>query len=360
MTILPQTPAFNPWQQALYSLSSGLMAAGAPGGFRNFGMGVGQGAGQFQDQQSRLLREQMLQKQFDREERDYEAKQAKTAAEQKRMDALRSSAGGLLQTYDDTDTSNDAFGALSPAQLSLARLQLESNPEGLLETLGGWTKASGPADAPTIKDFIDGDRIIQKQWNGTEWIPVGEGGRYAPKTQQEMSIDFNGDGKPDFVMGGGALKMTEDQSKAGVQLQLGLDADAYLDKNEAALTSLVGNIAGRGGTLGNYVKTDEYRQAEQQAAILAEGYFRSQTGAAAPESEIDRMVRQIVPVPGDDPGTIALKRQTRKTWINAMKLRAGPAGQVDVTPNAAAPTPAVPPVQTPNRVKVDAEGNVIP
>lgn len=184
MTMLPNAPkpmgGFNPWQQALYGLSSGLMAAGAPGGFQNFGMGVGQGVGQFQDQQSRLLREQILQKQMEREDRQYEAEQAKTAAEQKRIDALRSSAGGLLSTYDDQDPSNDALGSLTPAQLSLARLQLESNPEGLLTTLGDWTK---PKDADwQIKTIREGNQDVTYRINPLtgDREKLGEGLAFKP------------------------------------------------------------------------------------------------------------------------------------------------------------------------------------
>jgi hypothetical protein len=163
MTMLPRSPGFNPWQQALYGLSSGLMAAGSPGGFRNFGAGVGQGVGQFQDNQARLVREQILQQQFDMQKSDHEARQAEKDAAQKRQEALRSSAGGLLQTYDDDDPSNDALGALSPAQLSLARLQLENNPEGLLTTLGDWTK---PKDADwQIKTIREGNQDVTYRIN---------------------------------------------------------------------------------------------------------------------------------------------------------------------------------------------------
>lgn len=41
---------------------------------------------------------------------------------------------------------------------------------------------SGPGDAPTIKDFYEGGRVIQKQWNpqAKTWDTMGEGPRWAP------------------------------------------------------------------------------------------------------------------------------------------------------------------------------------
>jgi len=163
MTMLPQK-GFNPWQQALYGLSSGLMAAGSPGGWSNFGMGVGQGISQFQDNQSRLVREQLLQKQIEREDRDYEAQQAKTAAEQKRLDLLRTQGAGLLATYDDQDPTNDAFGQRTPGELSLARLQLESNPDGLLEQFGDWTQ---PIETKTTDDQREYDLAKSQGFQGS-------------------------------------------------------------------------------------------------------------------------------------------------------------------------------------------------
>jgi hypothetical protein len=384
MSILPQPPktsailggSYSPWQAPLAALFQGLSAAGQPGGWANFGPAVTQANQTFAGQQMDNARFQLVQEQAEREQQRFEEEQrtanekrAREEAEQQEYAAMftplpsgpagpderQPGRAAILSGYDDQTAA--MLGAWGKA-----------NPEGAAQFIME-QRLNQPKDEWKLETFREGDQEV------TAWInprtqevrSVAQGPAWAPKQQQEMAIDFNGDGKPDFVMGGGAGKLTEDQSKSTVQIQLGLDADAYLDQNEAVLTDLIGNMASRGGTLGNYVKSDAYRQAEQQASILAEGYYRSQTGASAPESELGRMVRQIVPVPGDDPGTIALKRQTRKTWIAAMKLRAGPGGQVDVTPPLqpeTAPAPAGPqgqasPAPT-KRVKVDASGNVIP
>lgn len=58
--------------------------------------------------------------------------------------------------------------------------------------LAPWTKqqiesqAPGPADAPTIKDFYEGGKVIQKQWNPQTkgWDVLGEGPRWAPQQTQ--------------------------------------------------------------------------------------------------------------------------------------------------------------------------------
>lgn len=303
MTFLPQKPAFNPWQQALYGLSSGLMAAGAPGGFRNFGAGVGQGVGQFQDQQSRLVREQMLQKQFERDEADAAAKQAATEAEKKRIAALSTNVGGLLATYDDDDTSNDAFGALSPAQLSLARVQLESNPEGLLETLGGWAK---PADGGKwqITDALEGSEKVTYRINPMtgEKEEIGRGPAYAPQ---------QGDGGPKTSLvpfitkdAQGKLHMWQPTS-TGQPIEIQLPPDQQFAPNQQFLNTGTAfqQVDTKTGAQGASIPIDVGGEAQQRAAGGVVGEAQGTATSILPEAlakaeQAQALIKKIREHPG--------------------------------------------------------------
>lgn len=47
-------------------------------------------------------------------------------------------------------------------------------------------KAAMPK-APTIKEFKEGDKIITKEWNGQQWVKVGEADRYKPMSPAELA-----------------------------------------------------------------------------------------------------------------------------------------------------------------------------
>jgi hypothetical protein len=350
MSMLPRSPGFNPWQQALYGLSSGLMAAGSPGGFRNFGAGVGQGVGQFQDNQARLVREQILQQQFDMQKSDHEARQAEKDAAQKRQEALRSSAGGLLQTYDDADPVNDAFGPRTPAELSYARLQLETNPDGLLQQFGDWSKPT-VAEPRKSRTRDVGDKTVFEEFNPQNgaWEPVSDAPRWAPKAEGGgLSLDINGDGVPDLVMGAGAGNMTEWKSKdigfanrlenslAGMAAS---EAEGYDPSKGAGATIdyLAQNKVG--GLTGNFMTSDAgkkwYRNGKEVLAVI----LRKDTGAAVTDKEFDLYGPMYLPMPDDPPDVKENKKQAIRVILNSMRATTG-IQQAPGTEQPAAPSTA--------------------
>lgn len=388
---VPLSPSAQSY--ALLNMGQALAQAGGPSPYKqSFIGGIGQGAagfGQGLQQYQQYQRDNDL---FDLQKQDAEHKQRKLELETKKFEQDTRSAEekqGALVRMAQTPPKNWTSDMMSWQNLVL------TDPDSAakwyepkeLETI---TEYQGGQQRTTFVDPYTGDTVKAGDW-APRWqpqqapLPYSEvftddktGRRYqvAPdgkrvwfddgdvnKNANVINLVYPDGSKKGFdtasqqaeikeALSKGAVeigfnvqspsldKLTEDQGKAATQLRLGMLADAYLDQKEQVLTDLSGYAAAQGGTLGNYFKTPEYRQAEQQAAILAEAYYRAATGAAAPESELGRMVRQIVPVPGDDAGTIALKRQTRKVWLEAVKLRAGPGGQN--VPDPAAPPPVAP------------------
>ena len=77
--------------------------------------------------------------------------------------------------------------------------------------------------------------------------------------------------------------------------------------------------------VGNVFQSDTGQQYEVAARAWAEGALRLQTGAAATQDEINRMMETYFARPGDSPNTIALKRQLRQAFTQNI-LGMGPAG----------------------------------
>lgn len=71
---------------------------------------------------------------------------------------------------------------------------------------------------------------------------------------------------------------------------------------------------------GNYFKTPEGRQYSAVASAWAEGALRIATGAAATEDEIRRTIRTYFAQPGDDAGTIEIKRNLRAMYQRSINV----------------------------------------
>lgn len=78
---------------------------------------------------------------------------------------------------------------------------------------------------------------------------------------------------------------------------------------------------GMGG--GNVLTNSETRQLRQAANQLADAWLRFTSGAAVPETEVQRFAQTFVPEPGDDPTTLAQKAASRRTIMQALESAAG-------------------------------------
>lgn len=83
--------------------------------------------------------------------------------------------------------------------------------------------------------------------------------------------------------------------------------------------------------LGNVMSPSEYQRMKQAALQLSDAWLRYTSGAAVPESEVERFAQSFLPVAGDKSETMVQKLKARETIIRAMRMGAGSA-----TPDAAA------------------------
>ena len=114
---------------------------------------------------------------------------------------------------------------------------------------------------------------------------------------------------------------TESQAKLALFSNMMDSVSPVLDRFEGSLTSddYWRNLAGDSALANAFVKTPEYRQYQSAQRQWAEGILRIQTGAAATQDEIDRVITTYFPQAGDDARTVAFKRQQRRGASTAIK-----------------------------------------
>lgn len=136
-------------------------------------------------------------------------------------------------------------------------------------------------------------------------------------------------GEVEFQQGGPSgkgMKITEGQGKDVVYWTRGLDANkslAIMDEQLTDLPASLSKVAPLG--LGNYMVTPEFRQAKVAADGFLAAILRKDTGAAITTQEFDLYGPMFLPVPGDDPGTIKMKRRAREVALLAIKSGMGTA-----------------------------------
>lgn len=120
-----------------------------------------------------------------------------------------------------------------------------------------------------------------------------------------------------------ALRMMQAESTLRPNEQLGTKF------KERALEWLPGqtmeNAIYGSGMFGTDPKYQEYMNARDSFANAA---LRADTGATINESELPAIIQESMPLPGDTPETIALKRRTREARIRAMIAGTGAASAV--------------------------------
>lgn len=138
---------------------------------------------------------------------------------------------------------------------------------------------------------------------------------------------YGPDGKPIVTTGNPSnIKLTEQQSKDVVYYERGSQALETLDSVDSeALTQFMGATLGQIPVVGNYLKSDEYRQAEQPAQNFLAAILRKDTGAAVTKNEFKMYGGIFLPTPGDDDGTLRQKSEARKVALGAIRKGLGTA-----------------------------------
>ena len=181
-------------------------------------------------------------------------------------------------------------------------------------------------EAPIVKEFYDEKtgQPYMAQWNPQteKWDRIGG----AKAQSQGLSVTTNPDGTVSVTQGG---KLTEGQSKDIGFYTRGLQANQGLAELEGQLTDFwmsQADLIPLG--IGNYAKTPEFRQAKIEGDNFLTAILRKDTGAAITPKEFDIYGPMFLPIPGDDEGTIALKRQKRATALMAIRSGLGTAEAV--------------------------------
>lgn len=141
-----------------------------------------------------------------------------------------------------------------------------------------------------------------------------------------MSITTNPDGTTSIVQGGPAKALTEGQGKDAVFFTRGAGALPTLDKYGDALMNLPAAVGGQVPILGNYVKPEDYQQADQAGKEFLQAILRKDTGAAITKEETSEYGSVYLPQPGDKPGLLAQKKAARGRALQAIKLGIPPQG----------------------------------
>jgi hypothetical protein len=376
---------FSPWQAPLAALFSGISAAAQPGGFANFGQGVQQGQqnfqqGQQQQQMMDLRRMQMEQAQEEQRRANQEETQRQATIE--RLRQLGSTTGSSTTPVNPVGGYGAATGGIQTASGTPQAAMFGDNPQvaaifqGMLDAgdvkgaLGlaaeYATQTPEAADAPTVKDFYEGGNVVQKQWDGKEWVTIGEGPRWQPEqagsselwepyrdpntgmTGQRntrthkvdwdpgqsggIQVDTNGDGTPDITVGGkGMAPPTATAGSANVRgllIQQGLEdlANTNFD-NVSPAKMAAGDYANSKGAGGEFVGSlllndDEKRLMGAQGAIQ-EAVISAITGAAYSDEQKRNMRAKYVVQPNDSAARRAEKIKASAEFLAQLDRNSG-------------------------------------
>jgi hypothetical protein len=120
---------------------------------------------------------------------------------------------------------------------------------------------------------------------------------------------------------------TEFQKRAASMYEMGTAASAELerlaDSGKKVPNWLEQQSARVGLGAGNYLTSDEFKQMRSAALLVADAWLRLQTGAAAPEDEVERNAQALMPQPGDGEGVLAQKKRLRGVALSALRNAAG-------------------------------------
>ncbi len=162
---------------------------------------------------------------------------------------------------------------------------------------------------------------------GLEAIPGGPADPENPLNTRKVTPANGITVSPDGTVSiGGGQKLTEGQSKDLLYFTSGTDANTTLDSMEGFLTSWGQQNADKLPMgVGNYLRSPEFRQAKAAADRFLTAILRKETGAAVTPQEFEIYGSQFLPAPGDDAGTLQLKRRMRQVALIGIKAGMGTA-----------------------------------
>ena len=190
---------------------------------------------------------------------------------------------------------------------------------GYLSNIGDMIGKRADGNAPGALKAPSGYRFTET--GDLAFIP---GGPADPKNKgANGGVTVGPDGTVTVAPGG---KLTEGQSKDVVLARRASRAAKNLETLDTALADLGEVSVGGIPVAGNYLVSKEYQRAEQQGRELLSAFLRKETGAAVTPQEWEYYGPMLLPVPGDDPETIAQKALTRRQMVEDITVGLGNMG----------------------------------
>jgi hypothetical protein len=216
----------------------------------------------------------------------------------------------------------ETVARLSEIRKSIGNQQ-QQGPSKIAEVVGPDGRPAFAHVTPQGSQVIPGAGPLQSQGTQARARPMT---LVNPETGKPEIAMMDGDGNFTFTgqVPGTSRDAagTEGERKGAVLLTMVNAALPTLDAADAP-SRLDQMFANRGV----YEALPAEQQMNQQAGMLiADAYIRLTSGANAPEPEVQRTMRMIIPQPGDTRELIGRKRATRQAFVAALKVAAGRAG----------------------------------
>lgn len=234
----------------------------------------------------------------------------------------------MLRLFKNPETRPLAIELAKSAQTGRAAKPIEINNR-LVDPLTGRVLADFSDESKPLTDLaklrvdLKAGRISQAEFDAAVAKETAINGGTTLRVNPETGdVEFQQGGPA----GGKGMKITEGQGKDVVYWTRGLDANKSLMTMDEQLTNLPASLAKVAPLgLGNYAVTPEFRQAKVAADNFLAAILRKDTGAAITTQEFDLYGPMFLPVPGDDPETIKMKRRAREVALLAIKSGMGTA-----------------------------------
>jgi hypothetical protein len=183
------------------------------------------------------------------------------------------------------------------------------------EALGLAYKAQQPPKAEKPTSAIQNYNFAREQGFDGSFVDWQAG-------QKGNGLTYTAPDGTTIQMGGAQKPMKEAQAKANIYASRMENSSAILDKLETQGTDFWKRTVA-GLPLGNYGVDPEYRQYEQAKRDFINATLRQESGAVIADSEFANAEQQYFPQPGDDPATIAQKKENRRIAMEAIRQASG-------------------------------------
>lgn len=262
-------------------------------------------------------------------------KVAPTQAFQQQMRTQRDADTALQQQTAESTRLLESIRAQLPAGIRPMAVDLPT-AKSLLGKFAEQRMAPPRQESPVSMQVIqtaDGPMAFNPRTGQAQ--PITAGGQPVRGQPQRQQLPTEGERKAAALFG---VAQQGYETLEGL-LTGGVDPKTGERQYKAApsLTDRMKQSVGMG--VGNVITSNQQRQMSQAAQQMADMWLRYTSGAAVPETEVQRFALTFTPLPGDDPQTLQQKAAARKRMIGALQQAAGRALN---TPGRAGTQPSVP------------------